>query len=147
MMRFRYPLQKIVDLKSNEKSQAEWILSQALAHLRLEEQSLEQLVANREMLANQINESAKGRISVVDLTNLQSYLEYMDTLIAQKNQNVLQAKREVVDKSIIVTNKSIDEKVWLKARKRSYDTFAKEQLRQEQYILDEMAAVGYGKLS
>ena len=36
-MRFRYPLQKLVDLKTNQKEQAEWMLSEAIADLQREE--------------------------------------------------------------------------------------------------------------
>ena len=40
ILSFRYSLQKIVDLKKNEKTQAEWILSHAMGVLQEEEHSL-----------------------------------------------------------------------------------------------------------
>ncbi|MGV2795025.1 flagellar export protein FliJ, partial [Clostridium perfringens] len=38
-MRFRYVYQKVVDLKSNEKTQAEWMLSAAVGILQAEQYS------------------------------------------------------------------------------------------------------------
>ena len=42
-MRFRYSLQKIVDLKANETKQAEWLLSDAVGRLSEAEHSLQEL--------------------------------------------------------------------------------------------------------
>ncbi|MEC0268507.1 flagellar export protein FliJ, partial [Paenibacillus anseongense] len=39
-MQFRYSFQQIVDLKNNERTQAEWILSEAMGQLRNEETNL-----------------------------------------------------------------------------------------------------------
>lgn len=145
MRRFRYHLQKIVDLKSNEKAQAEWILTNALAKLKMEEQSLEQLHATRRSIEELLQESASVKISVAELGVLQDYLQYIDTLIKQKQKSLLQAKQDVADKSEQLVSKMKDEKIWLKARERSFAAFKAEYLRREQLELDEMAAVRFGK--
>lgn len=38
-MRFHYTFQKVVDLKGNEKTQAEWMLSTALGELQAQEKA------------------------------------------------------------------------------------------------------------
>ena len=43
MSKFRYAYQKIADLKTSEKTQAEWLLSSAVGKLHTEEDSLNRL--------------------------------------------------------------------------------------------------------
>ena len=47
MSKFRYAYQKIVDLKTSEKTQAEWLLSTAVGKLHTEEDSLNRLYQER----------------------------------------------------------------------------------------------------
>lgn len=49
-MRFHYTFQKVVDLKGNEKTQAEWMLSSALGELQAQEKSLDELIGQRSTL-------------------------------------------------------------------------------------------------
>lgn len=144
-MRFRYALQKIVDLKSNEKAQAEWNLSNAISRLKVEEQSLHELHETRRFAERKITEAAASSVTCAELTMLQSYVEHIDSLIARKKLSLQRAKQEVSDSSQHLAAKMKDEKVWLKARERSYMAFRAEVLRKEQYEIDELAAVRFGK--
>jgi|HigsolmetaAR204D_1030405.scaffolds.fasta_scaffold00003_130 flagellar FliJ protein len=145
-MKFRYKLQKIVDLKSNEKAQAEWLLSGALAKLKLEEQSREELLQLRKSIEDQIDRATGEGISAADLVMLQQYLQHVDKLIEHKTESVRQAQRDVDEKSRHLVDAMKDEKVWMKARERSMQAFKAAFLRQEQAILDEMAIARFGKL-
>lgn len=144
-MRFQYSLQKIVDLKSNEKKQAEWILANALSRLKLEEQSLHELKETRRIVEQQISEAAASSVTCAELNMLHSYVEHIDMLIARRRQALLEAKQDVSDSSQYLEVKMKDEKVWLKARERSYAAYRAEYLRKEQHELDELAAVRFGK--
>lgn len=46
MRGFQYALQKVLDLKTNEKKQAEWILSEAVGDLMTKESQLQQCTAD-----------------------------------------------------------------------------------------------------
>lgn len=144
-MRFHYHLQKIVDLKSNEKAQAEWILADALSRLKLEERTLKELHKTRESIEDMISKAAQSRISAAELSMLQEYIQYIDTLIEQKQQTVVQARRDVAEKTDHLTAKMKDEKVWLKARERSFQAFKAAFIRKEQAVLDEIASVRFGR--
>lgn len=144
-MRFRYHLQKIVDLKSSEKEQAEWVLSDAMSRLKLEEQSLEQLYETRRKVEQTVSEAIASRTSAAELSMLQDYLQHIDHLIDNRREAVQQVKQEVAVKSEQLVNKMKDEKKWLKVRERSYAAFRAEFFRQEQIVLDEIAAVRFGK--
>ncbi|GJM75556.1 hypothetical protein HMSSN036_77720 [Paenibacillus macerans] len=55
-MKFRYVYQKVLDLKSNEKTQAEWMLSAAVGELQSEQRSLEQLFEEQARTASAIQD-------------------------------------------------------------------------------------------
>lgn len=144
-VRFRYHLQKIVDLKSNEKAQAEWILADALSRLKLEERTLTELYKTRESIEDMISSAAKSRISAAELMMLQEYIQYIDSLIEKKQRTVDEARRDVAEKTDHLTAKMKDEKIWLKARERSLQAFKAAFIRKEQAVLDEIASVRFGK--
>lgn len=144
-MRFRYRLQKIVDLKSSEKKQAEWILSDALARLKLEEQSLADLRSTRSDLEQMIHDASSSGTSAQELVMLEQYIQHIDLLIADKMKMVEQAQQQVEKKSEQLVEKMKDEKIWLKARERSLQAFRAAFLRQEQAIIDETAVARFGK--
>jgi len=144
-MRFRYKLQKIVDLKSNQKAQAEWMLSMAMSKMKLEEQSLEELERTRQSLTDSMQEAALATVSAAELAMLQSYLQHIDLLIQRKVQQLNLARLEVAERSDQLVARMKDEKIWHKARERSLSAFRADFNRREQAILDEMASVRYGK--
>lgn len=73
-MKFRFPLQKIVDLKGNEKTQAEWLLSQALSKLRDEEQFLQELNDEISRQQERLSRSSENPIPIVDIQFFQAYI-------------------------------------------------------------------------
>lgn len=138
-MKFRYAFQKIVDLKSNEKTQAEWILSGAVSHLQGEEQSLKALQQEKEGIQKQVNAFSGQATTVSQLQMLQHYLDHLDHRIHAKNQDVDRAHRNVVQTRDMLTEKMMEEKVWNRARDKALQNFHSTALKQEQEALDELA--------
>ncbi|GAB6988914.1 flagellar export protein FliJ [Paenibacillus pini] len=142
-MRFQYAFQKIVDLKSNEKTQAEWMLSSAIGKLQAEEKTLHELLDSRDYMANQLQEAAGTKTPVAKIREIQSYVEHLELCIIQKNSDVHRANDHVKKEKIHLSDKLLDEKVWLKARDKAKDSFVKQMLQREQGELDEMATVRF----
>lgn len=142
-MRFKYAFQKIVDLKTNEKTQAEWMLSSAIGVLQAEEKSLGELLDNRERMANQLQEAAEQRVPVSKIREYQMYVEHLEQCIERKHTDVHQANVEVELKKSQLSHKVLDEKVWLKSRDKAKSSFQKSMLLREQSELDEMATVRF----
>jgi flagellar FliJ protein len=140
-MRFHYPLEKIVDLKSNEKVQAEWTLSNAVSRLAAEEGSLQQLMSQKDSLLAIASQDSKNPVNVSHLQLTQKYLDYLDHQILQKNKDVRAAQRNVSDKQENLTAKMQNEKVWLGAKEKAYAEHLSNKLKREQQELDEIAAV------
>lgn len=142
-MKFRYVYQKIVDLKTNEKTQAEWMLSEAVTQLQVEQRSLEQLFEDRKQTAAVIQNEMEHSASVIKLQELQRYMDYLDQCIAFKTKDVHKAEINVEKKKSFLSSKMLDEKVWLKAKEKATNKFQHEMLLREQNELDEMATVRF----
>lgn len=138
-MAFRFSLQKIVDLKSNEKTQAEWLLSSAIGIMNQEQMTLNQLLEEKRSMQEMLQQAAEQCASVSDIQFLQSYVAHLDACIERKQSDLTAAKRHVELKQQALLHKSIDEKVWLKAREKAYQRFQVFMLRKQQQELDEIA--------
>ncbi|WP_068619346.1 flagellar export protein FliJ [Paenibacillus tuaregi] len=140
-MNFKYMYQKVVDLKSNEKTQAEWMLSAAIGELQAEQRTLEQLMedkarANEAMLS-------EGGSSMLRLQELQRYVEHLDRCIKKKLEDIESAEINVEHKKSQLSSRLLDEKVWLKAKEKAKTAFEQQILLREQNELDEMATVRF----
>ncbi|MBB6019346.1 flagellar FliJ protein [Paenibacillus sp. JGP012] len=142
-MKFRYHFQKVVDLKSNEKTQAEWMLSSAIGKLQTEEEHLMQLINDRNSLMEIIQSSAESCASASSLQELQRYAYHLDECISRKSSDVKHAQVNVQRNQTFLNGKVIDEKVWLGARDKAKIRFQQEMLLREQNDLDEMATVRF----
>lgn len=138
-MRFRYSFQKIVDLKSNEKTQAEWYLSSAVGRLRDEEQSLDTLRSERQDVQETISKATADRITISEVMIYQQYLMHIDQRIVSKHEDLQMAERNVALQQENLTSKMMEEKKWFNARDKAKQLYTAAALKREQDELDEMA--------
>ena len=142
-MKFRYVYQKVVDLKSNEKTQAEWMLSAAVGHLQSEQRSLNQLFEDKRATFIAIQSEMENKASVIKLQELQRYMDFIEQSILNKSRDVQRAEINVDNKKKFLNGKMLDEKVWLKAKEKEQNKYQHEMLLREQNELDEMATVRF----
>jgi flagellar FliJ protein len=136
---FRYPLQKIVDLKANEKTQAEWVLSHALGILQEEEHSLHSLHSEKSEIHEDLSKVVGSSANISQLRTFQNYMTHLDNKIMKKSVDVKQAEQNVVHKKDHLSDKMMDEKVWSKAKDKARMIFDALERSKEQQVLDEMA--------
>jgi flagellar protein FliJ len=141
--KFAYTYEKIIGLKESEKRQAEWMLSDALGKLQLQQLSLEQLLAERKLWEERQTEMAQSTVALGELVAVQKYLNYLDNSIQSKNAEVRYANGVVEQSRSHLTGKMKDEKVWLQAKERAFHRFRQASMLQEQNELDEMATVRF----
>lgn len=146
-MRFHYTFQKVVDLKGNEKTQAEWMLSSALGELQAQEKSLDELTAQRSALMSSLQTAAEQKTPLAKLREMQDYVDYLDKCIARKHSDISLAHIEVQSKKDNLSTKVLDEKVWLKAKDKARTAFLQDMNLREQNELDEMATVRFAMKS
>jgi len=142
-MSFHFRLQKIVDLKSNEKTQAEWILSQSLGVLNAEEVRLHAMNSEKEELHHRLNETISTTVNISHLRNFQNYMNHLNHKISIKANDVKQAEQVVVEKKVSLSNKMKDEKVWDNVRSKAKLVFEAAERTSEQKVLDEIAISRY----
>ncbi|WP_238653792.1 flagellar export protein FliJ [Paenibacillus piscarius] len=146
-MRFHYTFQKVVDLKGNEKTQAEWMLSSALGELQAQEKSLDELINQRSSLMMSLQSAAQQRTPLAKIREMQDYADYLDRCIARKQSDISRAHMEVQNKQNHLSTKVLDEKVWLKAKDKAQTAFLQNMSLREQNELDEMATVRFAMKS
>lgn len=146
-MRFHYTFQKVVDLKGNEKTQAEWMLSSALGELQAQEKSLDELIGQRSTLMLSLQSAAQQKTPMAKLREMQDYVDYLDKCIARKHSDISLAHAEVQNKQNHLSTKVLDEKVWLKAKDKAQTAFLQNMSLREQNELDEMATVRFAMKS
>lgn len=146
-MRFNYSFQKVVDLKGNEKTQAEWVLSTALGELQAHEQCLNDLMVQRSEVLISLQSSAEQKTSMTKIRELQDYVDYLDVCIARKHSDIIYSNQEVQHKQNQLSTKVLDEKVWLKAKDKAQDLFQQSMNLREQNELDEIATVRFAMKS
>ena len=143
MASFQYSFQKVVDLKTSEKTQAEWLLSTALSALSAEELSLQQLRETKLEWELKLQDASKLGVPLADLQMIGQYLDYIQSRIELKLKDVRQAERKVEQNRSKLADKMKDEKVWLKAKSHAFDRFKQALQLKEQNELDEMATVRF----
>jgi flagellar FliJ protein len=146
-MRFHYTFQKVVDLKGNEKTQAEWMLSSALGELQAQERSLEELTFQRSAIMLSLQNAAEHKASMVKIREMQEYVEYLDKCIVRKHTDISYAHQEVQTQQDHLSTKVLDEKVWLKAKDKAETLFQQNMTLREQNEMDEMATVRFAMKS
>ncbi|MDF2668702.1 MAG: hypothetical protein K0R67_1008 [Paenibacillus sp.] len=138
-MRFRYPLQKLLDLKANEKTQAEWGLSEAVGVLQSELAQLSDYQQNRNDVQQQLGQASTNRTTVSQLLQHQDFLDYLEKQINRKQADVKAAELEVELKQMKLGEKVKEEKVWEKAKEKAFDQFSALMQKKEQDEMDEIA--------
>ena len=142
-MRFKFPFQKIMDLKSNEKSQAEWMLSSALVQLNEEEQLLHQLQVEKDQIQDHWREYSAVSMPAADLQMMHQYIHHLDSQIERKQRDIEKAQSDVSDKQQNLSSRMLDEKVWSKAKEKALIQYQRLVQKQEQEQLDELATVRF----
>ena len=143
-MAFRFSMQKIVDLKGNQKTQAEWLLAEAINKLREVELSLNQLYEDLNHHHELLRRMTERPTPIKEVQFQQQYIDHLETLIAKTTMELSAALTNKEAKQQVLLEKTLDEKVWLKTREKAQLDFNAFMLKKEQNELDEMAAVRHG---
>ncbi|MCD1257819.1 flagellar export protein FliJ [Paenibacillus athensensis] len=146
-MKFQYSFQQIVDLKNNQRTQAEWVLSEALGKLRSEETNLQDLFERKAELHEQIHQVSATSVTISQMLLLQNYMDHLDQQIVRKHEDIQMAQQVVEVKQVVLSERMRDEEVWNKARDKAFDQHRAFVAKKEQESLDEMATNRFRRLS
>lgn len=140
-MNYSFPYQKIMDLKINEKNQAQWMFQTALHHLHSEEEQLADLLEIRKQTVEQMNRLADSGMVISEVLWFQSYIEYLDTLIKRRTNLITQAEVNVIECREGLVGKQQQEKIWDKLKEKRVRKHLVELHREEQKQMDEFNTI------
>lgn len=143
MAGFKYSFQKIVDLKGSEKTQAEWMLSDAIAALNYENEQLEKLKQGQKEWEQKLESAVLESSPLSDVIVINQYIEYYAQNIKSKLKDIKQAEIKVESRRSVLASKMKEEKVWHKAKEHAFSKFQYNLLTKEQNELDEMASIRF----
>jgi flagellar FliJ protein len=123
------------------------MLSEALGHLQVEENSLQELQVKKDELEKNLSQASTHSAKIFELQVFQEYLAYVDQQIQTKNNDVQKAQHQVTDKKDDLSDKMLEEKVWTKAKEKAYVQYKALSLKKEQEQLDEIATMRYISIS
>lgn len=143
MKAFKYTFQKIVDLKESEKTQAEWMLSEAIAELNEQQKQLEHLENQEKVWQQKLEDSVLVPTTMQDVITIQHYIDFYIQAIVQKKLVIQKVKQKVDMRRQELASKMKEEKVWVKAKDNAYSQFKQAVQLKEQNELDEMASIRF----
>lgn len=140
-MKFRFPFQKIVDLREQETTQAEWRLAEALDRLREQEQSVAELERMRDDVGRMMAGACAEATTAAHLSAVGRFLSHLDSRIRRKRADLEDAERAVRERRDDLRGRLVEEQIWRNARTRAFERFRSEMLRAEQKEIDDWACV------
>lgn len=146
-MKFRYAFQQIVDLKNNERIQAEWVLSEAIGRLNVEQSTLQELELEKTRTQEQLTENTGHVTTISQMQVMQHYVSHLERQISKKHDDVRHARHQVEQQQQTLSDKMLDEKVWTKAREKAQQLHTSLMMKKEQEELDEIASVRFIRTS
>jgi len=140
-MKFMYAFQKVLDVKTNEKKQAESLFSQAIGAMSQAERDLSDLMLAKYRLQEKLAGDATQGRPMAEMIAGQRYVDHLEERIRDAKGKLLEAEKRVNELRERLTDRSVDEKVWLNMKDRAHAVFRAEAERKAQYELDEMATM------
>lgn len=140
MKAFSFRLQSILDVRRRQEDQQKQVLHQALAKYEESKQALAAFFNRQEQLFQRIRRLQTGSLNLPELSCAQDYALVIKTqIIAQ--QRVVAACSEAVEEERAKLLEIVKaRKILEKLKERHYLEYRLEALREEQKLIDEMAA-------
>ncbi len=140
MKAFTFRLQTSLDVRCRQEDQQKQVLHQMIASYEASKEVLNSYLIRQEQLFVRIRQLQTGHLDVPELTSSQNYvlvvknqIEQQLLIVEQYRQAVEEARAKLLE---IVKARKILEKL----KERHYTEYRLEVLREEQKLIDEMAA-------
>ncbi|RKD24201.1 flagellar export protein FliJ [Ammoniphilus oxalaticus] len=141
-MTFIFPLQKVLDVKEKEKQQAQQELGFSLKKQLDIEENMNALAQRRASLESRMLQVNQG-FRACELLDQQRYLTFLDEKMDRLQNNLRQTVKEVEIKQTVLSEKSVDEKVWQNWKQELRERHQQAVRKQEQDELDEIATIRF----
>jgi len=139
MEKYKFHLQKVIDMKEKSREQVEWSYANILKTLQEEQIKLTNLSTEKKQYEGQLLSEQKAGTSIIEINQIQEYMAYVDLQIKQQIEMVKQTENSLSEVKIELKEKKVDEKIWHNYRDKKFQEFIVESNRIEQKEMDEMA--------
>ena len=145
MARFRYRLQKVLNIKLKLEDQAKQEFSTARMLLNQEEEKLEALLERKREYEDRARELLSGVLNVQEIETNQNAILTMDGYIADQRMHVEKARRRLEDARERMTVAMQERKTQETLREKAFEEFLREENRAESKVIDELTSYTYGQ--
>ncbi|MCR4402726.1 MAG: flagellar export protein FliJ [Firmicutes bacterium] len=145
MKRFRFRLEKLLEVRRLRENALQQDLARAQEALRREKGVLETLGAARGATLEALRANVCGTLNVQDIAAYYRYLGFLAHRIEEQRAVVERAAREEAAKRDALIAARRRRKVVEKLRERAYARYREGILREEQAFLDEVGSMRYAR--
>lgn len=145
MARFRYRLQKVLNIKLKLEDQAKQEFSTARMLLIQEEEKLEALLERKRGYEDRARELLSGVLNVQEIETNKNAILTMDGYIADQRMHVEKARRRLESARERMTVAMQERKTQETLREKEFEEFLREENRAESKVIDELTSYTYGQ--
>ena len=145
MARFRYRLQKVLNIKLKLEDQAKQEFSTARMLLIREEEKLEALYERKRGYEDRARELLSGVLDVQEIETNKNAILTMDGYIADQRMHVEKAQRRLEQAREHMTAAMQERKIQETLREKEFEAFLREENRAESKVIDELTSYTYGQ--
>ncbi len=144
-MSFEYSLQKVMDVKEQEKFQSQLYYKEAIGQFEQVATKLYHSLKRKESLEAKAREQITAGVTIFELQQHQSELLRLQQEINQLQRQTQQAREQMNIRQRDLVDKSVEAKKFEKMKQLGREEFEQEQHRLETNEMDELSVQLYGK--
>lgn len=143
-MKFKFPLQKVLEHRKIVENLAQKVFQDAVAAFHEEQkklQDMEDKLSNAHIQAGQY--ATKGGTPGPALTQIHEFQKGQEVLIQRQKQKVQEAEKLVEEKREILRQAALDYKIMDKMKENKFEEYRLERLSKEQKEMDEQSILRF----
>ena len=144
-MAFDYALQKVLEYKEFEKSEAQGEYQNAIDDFEEIATELYQLLKQKEELLKSYDEKLQHGIPIATIQHIQETLQFLQQRIARLQTATQRARAQMNDKQKVLTVFAVDVKKYEKLKEKKRDIYKEKIKMEENKFLDEISVQQFMK--
>ena len=145
MAKFIFNLQGLLNIKEKLEEQSKTEYGKALTRLEQEKSILLNLKNKKQENILSFRESINKGVKPNYIDNINKYISFIDKKIEEQMENINKAKEIVEEKRLALLEAMKERKVLETLKEKEKENYFKEELKNEQKIIDEIVSYKYNK--
>lgn len=145
MAKFIFNMQGLLNIKEKLEEQTKTEYGKALAKLEQEKSILLNLKNKKQENILSFRESINKGVKPNYIDNINKYISFIDKKVEEQTQNINKAKEIVEEKRLDLLEAMKERKVLETLKEKEKENYFKEELKNEQKIIDEIVSYKYNK--